>query len=813
MKPSVMSVAITVLLTLLNPHSIAAQNAKPFRIGIVVDGPWARNAAMRELLKNGIAEVLGKDARVEFPHGAFLIGNWTKDSVRQLDDRLLADPEIDLVLGMGLITSQDLATRGPLAKPVIAPIVIDPERQHIAMKNGTSGVRNLNYLVYPTTFVRDLELYREIIPIRKLVNISSKPYDDVLPPPKIPIRELGKRLNLEITELSLGFSAEDVLNALPPDADAVFLEPALHLPPAEFDKLVRGFIERRLPSFASFGEEEVRGGIMASANPDILPMLVRRIAITIQRILGGEEPGSLSVRFTPGKKLSINMRTAYAVGVSPKWSTLLEAELTQIDTASPGALTMTFPDALKRFANQNLDVLAKVQEVMAEANNTSIARASLLPRLDLSATGLQIDKEHARAGGQPERSGTLDASASQVIFAEPALANVSIQASLQHSRERDLEITQLNSIVAGSTFYLNYLRARKIFFILLDNLKLARTNLELAHVRQSTGAAGPEEPLRWQVEIANLRKVTMDVQAQINQALYALKQSLNLQLLTQLNVAEISLEDTTLFLSRKEMLRYLEDPLSVDLLSDFLVSEGARRSPELQQLDALISAQERALTSTQLSYYLPTVSAFGNYSSRFYKSEVSSPFQLPSLTGAPAPQTPVESFLYQVLGSFSPVLPGDRSWNAGIRMSLNLFNGFGTRASEERSSFQLEQLRVQRKAAAEKVALRIRVEMEKTKASYFAIQQAKIQQQAARQMLDIITESYSNGSVSILSLLDAQNSTLQADQIAANALYDFFLDYIGLERAIGVVDVLISPQERKEMIDRLIEFVGKVGKR
>jgi hypothetical protein len=56
--------------------------------------------------------------------------------------------------------------------------------------------------------------------------------------------------------------------------------------------------------------------------------------------------------------------------------------------------------------------------------------------------------------------------------------------------------------VEGSRFYLNYLRARRIFFILLDNLKLTRTNLELAHVRQTTGAAGQEEALRWEVEIA-----------------------------------------------------------------------------------------------------------------------------------------------------------------------------------------------------------------------------------------------------------------------------------------------------------------------
>ncbi len=805
--------AVVALFLLSTSFVIAQQNPRPFRIGIVADGPWEGNAKMRELLKDGVLEVLGKEAPVEFPDQAFLVGQWTLESVRKLDDQLLADPNVDLVLGMGLITSQDLATRGPLPKPVIAPIVIDPARQHIPKKNGTSGVRNLNYLEYPITFIRDLQLYREIVPIKRLVNIASAVYDKVLPRPTISMQEVGKRLGLDITELWIGFSADSLLKALPADADAVFLEPIIHLPPPEYAKLVQGLIDRRLPSFAGFGEGEVKKGIMVSANPDIIPMLARRIAVNVQRILGGEEPGSLSVGFTPGKKLSINMRTAYAVGVSPKWSTLLEAELVQVDTVSPGALSFSFSDAMKRFADENLDVQAKVREVEAGSTNTAIARATLLPRIDLSATGVQIDRDHARAGGQPERSATLEASASQVILAEPALANVSIQSSLQRSREYDLNITRLNSVAAGSGYYLNYLRARKIFFILLDNLKLARTNLELAHVRQTTGAAGPEEPLRWQVEIANLRKVTMDVQAQVNQALYALKQSLNVQLLSQVNVTEVSLDDSSLFVSRKELLRYLEDPLSFDLFADFLVSEGAKRSPELQQIDALIDAQQRSLTSTRLSYFLPTIAAFGNYSNRFAKSQISSAFDLSSLGSPPPPQTPAEAYIYQVFGSFSSLYPGERSWNVGLQASLNIFNGFATRASVEKGSFEVEQLQVQRAAVAQKIALGIRVAMEKAKASYFAIQQAKIQQDAARRMLDIITESYSNGSVSILSLLDAQNSALQADQIAANAFYDFFIDYISLERTVGVMDILMVPEEREEILKGLLEFMGKAGKK
>ena len=809
-------VAVTLVLSLCQPCAAqvgGSASGKPYRIGIVVDGPWERNTELQSLLQTGIQEVTGKDAQVVFPPEAFLVGDWTLAGVRALDDRLLKDPQIDMVLGMGLITSQDLATRGPLPKPVIAPIIVDIARQHVPLRDGKSGVKNLSYLVYPQTFERDLKFFQEIIPIRKLVNVSSQVYDNVLPPARLSMEELGRRLGLEVTELHLNFSADEVLDNLPKDADAVFLEPTLHLPPAEFHKLVSGFIDRRLPSFSFFGEGEVRQGIMASANPDLLPRLVRRLAMNVQRILDGEEPGNLSVAFTPGKRLTFNLGTAYAVGVSPKWDILLEAELVQVDTVVPGGIPMTLPEAIRRFSEENLDVQAGMQEVNAGSANVATARSTLLPKIDVNATGLQIDKDRAQAGGLPERSSTWDVSATQLLLSEPAMANVSIQSSLQESRIQQLAITRFNTIVEGSALYVNYLRSRKIFYILLENLKLTRTNLELARVRQTTGAAGQEEALRWEVEIANLRKAAMDAQSQMNQALFALKQALNIPLLYQLNVAEVSLDDPSLIISDKELLSYLDDPLSFELLIDFLTSEGASLAPESRQLDAVIDAQERLLTSDRLSYFVPTVSAFGKYSNRFSQSTVTSPFQLPSLSSAPPPGTPGEAFLYQVLGALSPALPDTRDWSVGLQLSFNFFNGFATNAAVEQTSANLERYRIQKKAVSDKVALRIRVEMEKAKASHFSIEQARREQEAARKTLDIVTESYSRGGVSILSLLDAQNSALRADQVAANARYDFLFDYVSLQRAIGRFDVLMTQEDREGMLKRLKDYMATVRKR
>lgn len=784
------------------------------RIAVVADGPWERNGEMTALLARSMSDVLGKDAPVAIDAAKVCVGDWTLAGVRAINDRLLSDPDVDMILGMGVISSQDLATRGPLSKPVIAPVIVDVERQHIPMVNGTSGVRNLSYLLYPQTVLRDLELFREVLPIRKLVNISSRPYDRVLPRGRESLQAIGRNLGLEFVELFVDSSADEVLKAIPRDADAVFVEPIPHLPAREFDRLIQAFIELRLPSFSYFGDTEVRRGILASANPDILPRLARRIALNVQRIVGeGEEPGNLPVAFTPGKRLAINLNTADAIGVSPRWSILLEAELMGSDSTLPGAYTFSLPEAIRRIADRNLDIRARIREVRAEALNTAIARAALFPKIDIGATGIQIDNDRAAAGGQPERSATFEISGSQVIFAEPALANLSIQSSLQDARTQELEGSKLNTIVEGAQYYLNYLRLRRMYYLLLDNLKLTRTNLELARVRQATGAASPEESLRWEVEIASIRKSTMDMQSQMNQALLALKQILRIPMLNQVNVADLPLDDTTMLVTNTEVLACLDEPVRFEFLSEFLLSEAFRLSPELRQFDALIEAQNRNLTSLQLSSFLPTISAFGTYSRRFASSAVSSPFQLPAFGSAPAPGTPGEAFLYKVLGSIAPALPDEKNWSVGVQLSLNILNGMGTKAAREKAAIQSEQYAMQRESIAEKVELRIRAEMERAKASKFAIGQARREQESARKALDIVTDGYSRGAVSILSLLDAQNGALRADQVAANALYDFWSSSLLLQRAIGQFDVLMNPAEREDFLQRLHNKLAAIKRR
>lgn len=790
---------------LLHAAAGAQQLPPVHRIGIVFDGPWERNREIRDQMNREITDALGGTQSGEVAVTKMLVGDWTPAQSARLNGELLADPDIDLVIGFGVFSSHDLATRPSLPKPVIAPIVVDPGRQRIPQRLGTSGVRNLNYLIYPQTFTRDCALMKELFSFRKLVMLTSRRYHEGIPKTRLTDADLARLIGAEFVSVKYDDRADDALSRIPADADAVYLD-FVPLPSSEFTKLSEGLVARRLPSFSLAGETEVRRGIMASANPDIFPRLIRRIALNVHRIVQGEDPGTLSVYFPAGRRLFLNMKTAVAVGISPNWTTMLEAEIVQFDSSEAvNVQTFSLGSAVQRIIVQNPDVRAKAHEVAAAGKNVGIARSALLPNIDISATGLQIDKDRALAGMQPERRASADVTVSQVIFAEPALANLSIQSSLQASKENELELSRLNSVVDGTTLFLNVVRTRRAYYIMLDNLKLTRSNLELAQVRQSSGSAGPEEPLRWEVQIASLRKSVMDIQSAQNQAVLALKQTMDIPLVVPVAIEEVSLSDTALFISSPKLLSYLDNPISFGVLTDVMVGEGIARSHEIRALDAAIEAQERNITSLRNSLFMPTLVAFGSYTNTFAKSVIQSPY---NLTGMPAPPAslPPELPLYlgQLFSAITPQMPDRHDWSIGLKASLTLFQGFSTVLKKEQAVEMMNGYMVQREALREKIALRVRAQMESLNAAHFGIEQSRLAQQAAARGLSLVTDAYSQGAVSILSLLDAQNASLNSDLVAANAFYDFLGAYFQLERAIGEFDLLMTPAERHAVLSRIV---------
>ncbi|MCD4688746.1 MAG: hypothetical protein K8R55_05355, partial [Desulfuromonadaceae bacterium] len=314
------------LLTLLFMALPAA--AAPLRIGVIMDGPWTGNAPLLELFKTEVIALTSGEFPISFPAGKTITSDWTMAGVKLAADQLLQDPDVDLLLAIGVLTSHDLAHRGPLPKPTVAPFTVDRAIQNYPLLHEASGVSNFCYLASPSPIRRDIQAFSELLPFKRLAVLSNRPYLDFIPALTDELSANLASKGIAMTSVAVDSSAEAALADLPQDIDAVYVTPLLRLPQAELKLLIEGLKLRGLPSFSYFGHSEVQQGFLAGAAPKSdFPRLARRTALTIQSILLGKNAGELPVFFSQEDRLSINMHTARAIGFSPTWEQLIEAEL------------------------------------------------------------------------------------------------------------------------------------------------------------------------------------------------------------------------------------------------------------------------------------------------------------------------------------------------------------------------------------------------------------------------------------------------------------------------------------------------------
>ena len=115
----------------------------------------------------------------------------------------------------------------------------------------------------------------------------------------------------------------------------------------------------------------------------------------------------------------------------------------------------------------------------------------------------------------------------------------------------------------------------------------------------------------------------------------------------------------------------------------------------------------------------------------------------------------------------------------------------------------LERLEVEQKATHLAVEQRIRSALELAASSYSAIALTRDAAQAADRNYDLVSDAYGRGTASITALIDAQSAALSASEAAANAVHDFLLDLVRVERAMGTYSVLQPPEQRQTFLERL----------
>ncbi len=784
---------VTVFLFLMLPGigwpDPSGEQALPIvRIGIVRDGPTiGRLAIPAEILIREIRELTRGEFDVRFPEEKRLHGNWTADGVKRAVDLLLADPDVDLLLALSPLSSHEVARRGTIPKPAIASIVIDVNFQDLPFQDGKSGVRNLNYLTSFQKFERDLKAFREILSFSQLAIILDRHFLEAFPKMREEAKRIARENRVEITFLPAETSADSVIAALPAGTEAVLVTPLPRFLPDAFERLVTSINLRGLPSFSMFGRLEIEKGVMAGVSPASDPLrLARRLALNVQRILLGEDAGSLPVVFPQREQLTINMATAREVGFSPSWRVLTEAVLLN-EEKTEITRRLSLASAVREAVSANLDLAASDRAVAAGKENIREARSALLPQIDVSSEGVIIDKDQAEAsrGFQAERTFSGSATLSQRIYSEKTWADLNVQRHTQVIIEKEREQLRLDIARDAALAYLNVLRAKTSLRIQKDNLQLTRSNLELGRFRQAIGYSGPADVFRWESEIATDRIAVLDAIAQRKLAETALNRILDRPLEEEFVTEEASIGDPGLFISDTRLFTYIDNPRDYGIFRDFMVREGLNAAPELRRIDAAIAAQERTYLSARRAFWSPDLALQGEITRIFSEDGAGSD----------------GSALGSLPGSVSQA--DDTDWNVALSLTFPFFTGGAKDAERVRAWEELSRQRLDRRSTVEKIEERIRSALHLTSASYPSITLSRSAAETARKNLELVTDSYSRGVVSIIDLIDAQNAALVADQGAANAVYDFLIDLMNVQRAIGRFDFFASAVERQAWFERL----------
>lgn len=192
------------------------------------------------------------------------------------------------------------------------------------------------------------------------------------------------------------------------------------------------------------------------------------------------------------------------------------------------------------------------------------------------------------------------------------------------------------------------------------------------------------------------------------------------------------------------------------------------------------------MTAGRRSFWAPTVAFDGNYERELVA------------TGAGS-------------GPTLPGFPDETFWSLSLVAALPLYAG-GERASIYRqSSEELLALQLGRDTLAQTIEARIRLAMTRAGTTYPAISLSREAADASAKNLELVTDSYSRGAVSIIDLLDAQNAALVAEQVASNAVYNFLIDLMEVQRSANSIGFLMSQQHRNEFYQRLTRYFAEAG--
>ena len=766
--------------------TISAQTKDEYSIGILLERNTGEVKNLIEGLKKEIIDVVGEDAVVNFSDSKVLINDFDL-GVAEKNYNTLVNGDVDIILTFGNTNNRVVVKQENYPKPVILFGSVSEEMMDSFGGNkATSQIKNLTAVITTQSYKNDIETLIEITNSKKIGVLIEEGYLNNQPLNEI-FNAIANEFSVELTLVPFNTLA-DIVKHLEEfdDYDGIYLAGGFYLTNEEIKELANVLIDKKLPSITATTIKDVKNGIMASNHDQSeLNQYFRRIALTVESAVLGENLAELPVKIDMNNNLSINYTTAEKIGVPLKYSLIATTNLIGDPTSRSSGKKYNLIEVMKEAIAENLELESFRQDVLLSEEDVRTAKSNYLPNLSAGATGTYFDPEFAEtaAGRSPELLANANVNLTQTVFSNEAGANITIQKALQKAQQENYNSEALNTVFNASSIYFQTLILKTNVSIRSQNLDLTKYNLKIAQENFEAGQAGKSDVLRFRSEMAQNMQDLIVARNQLAQAFFELNQILNNPVDTKVDVEEAELNKGIFESYNYEQLgTFIDDPTLKKPFVDFLVEEAINNAPELKALDYNLKAVERSEKLYGAGRLLPTLALQGQYNYELGRSGAGTEF--PIFIQAPP------------LGYY----------NVGLSLKLPIFDQNRQNINKQIATIQKDQINVFQDNARLTVQRNINDAVLELVNQIANIQLSKLAEETAKESLELTQTSYANGAVNIVQLLDAQTNYLESQLASSTANYNYLQKTMQLERYIGMFFLLETQEEKQEFINRFLEY-------
>ncbi|MCK5780813.1 MAG: TolC family protein [Psychrilyobacter sp.] len=755
-------IGLILMLLLINISVFAKETV---RIAVLYSQKEKEAPNYSDLIEKEFTDLLGGNYNVIFSKENQITVEKNEEEVIAKYSELVKNKKVDVIIGGDNYVSNLIIDEKNIGKLSIMPFA-----QYL-LKGDTSGVKNLTYTTHDIGVKKIVDLIRSVDKdFTEVALITPFGSSEKHPEQKKYVEsELLKNGVTSIKWITYDDDTEKFKTDIIDQRVAII---AGYTDRIEYIKMMNILNEEKIVTYSNSYEPEISQQAYLSFDVgENLQKRVRKSAISLLEILEGASAQSQKVNLVGGEpRPVINEEVAEKVEKWPDWKSSVIAKI--IGNESIGE-EITLYSSIRKGLDDNLELSVSQSHLDIQEHQVNLINSSRFPQINAKGGYKTVDQGQADARNDVKKENLyVGVGLRQVLFNDELNTAVSVQKSMFSAEEAKYKQKELDTILKISTAYFNVLKLEAAEKIEYSNLELTKKNLELARVREKVGYSRKSDVYRWESKLATDISNLSLAKGRLSNAKQQLMIILNDDLNKKFKVTEI--KNTEEFLGIAEL--ELSKKNVMDEVSTTLIRRGIENSYEIKALDRYVEANEKKLNKVNRSFFVPEVALFANYN--YYMDRMGSGDLYADPTNSD---------------------PRKEAWTVGIEVSIPLLEGGGRMAERGVATEQVNSLMLQREEAELKIEQRITASLTDLAAAKVSLESSVEAMVAAEKTLELVTDSYSRGEVSITELLDSQNITIQAKQMESASKYAYYTKLMETERAVGAYH-LLNPEVYADLL-------------